>query len=220
MGIVTAAQAAVVAVHSGTLSTTDGGLVATSPWDEGSGSQVSWEITFDTDTQLYEYHYEINVNHKDISGVIIEACQDCTVYPVNDLQYDTVNALGVSEGVYRPGHHGASTPGLPGTIAGGKFKGDNSTTMSVTITTAIAPVWGNIYAKGGMHHGDPVYLYNADFGSPGGSPDGPVHPGADNGNSLPVVGCTVTPFTPVPEPSSTGLLFGGIFLLTLLRKRR
>lgn len=148
------ASAAVIA--SGTLSTTNGGIVT------DSGGKQTWSddtLTLDWSVSLegsaYTYRYTFSGAGNDfkpgLSHLIVETSS--TFRPDNILD-------GTTDGfedpkLYLVGGNGKSNPGLPGAIYGIKWNADESVT--ITLVTDRDPIWGNFYANGGSS----AFAYNS-----------------------------------------------------------
>ena len=132
------------------------GLTASGQW-RTDGFQVAWDISPNGD-RTWRYRYEFTkpagaALKKDVSYVIIQVS-------------DTLTAQDISGG-WVPGGYDAgspSTPGLPGTIWGVKIELDDHNSFSFDSTRA--PMWGDVYAKGGTSQSGTVWnaVYNSDFG--------------------------------------------------------
>lgn len=210
-------KASTFLVHTGSLSSTGGGIVGAGAWD--SDVEVTWDVQFDPSTQLWMYNYRIDVGEKDISHAIIEALEACLGDGgLDSNDFEIQHTSGDTEtGFYGPSSHGNSNPGIPATIGGVKFENSSSTTMDLGIITPTSPVWGDVYAKSGKHKGEWTYMYNQGFGGshPVFDPQGETPSGV-----IPVPGCGADLIpTPIPEPGSFLMLLGSLGMLHLVRRR-
>ena len=132
------------------------GLTASGQW-RTDGFQVAWDISPNGD-RTWRYRYEFTkpagaALKNDVSYVIIQVSETLTAQDIS--------------GGWVPGGYDAgspSTPGLPGTIWGVKVELDDHNSFSFDSTRA--PMWGDVYAKGGTSQSGTVWnaVYNSDFG--------------------------------------------------------
>jgi hypothetical protein len=132
------------------------GLTASGQW-RTDGFQVAWDISPNGD-RTWRYRYEFTkpagaALKKNVSYVIIQVSETLTAQDIS--------------GGWVPGGYDAgspSTPGLPGTIWGVKIELDDHNSFSFDSTRA--PMWGDVYAKGGTSQSGTVWnaVYNSDFG--------------------------------------------------------
>jgi hypothetical protein len=132
------------------------GLTASGQW-RTDGFQVAWDISPNGD-RTWRYRYEFTkpagaALKKDVSYVIIQVSETLTAQDISG---------GWVPGGYETGS--PSTPGLPGTIWGVKVELDDHNSFSFDSTRA--PMWGDVYAKGGTSQSGTVWnaVYNSDFG--------------------------------------------------------
>lgn len=174
------------------------GLEGTGDWADSF--EIAWEITFDANTSLYTYAYTLS-----------NAPSHFTLEVSENFGEAEFTFIGDTDGprTFSPGDDGNSNPNLPGDIFAVKFDEEQAT---YTFTTDRAPIWGDVYGKGGRGPGtapdDWNTVWNTGFGTdPGSAP-------FTNWIATPD---TVT--TQIPAPAAFG---GGLVLLGLatLRRRR
>jgi len=191
--------------YTGTLSYGDG-LYATQSWAKPATS-ISWTVTNeDPDAPAgfgWKYTYILSVPSKDISHFIVETSDGENPFTADDLfGVEGTDAYEVK--LFSPG---ASNPSMPGDLYGVKFDDLSDTDITVSFYSDRAPVWGDIYAKGGKDKGKNLLMYNTGF-----SAVDPVDPPSSGS----LAGHLLRPDS-VPEPSLLLLLtLGG---LGLLRRR-
>jgi hypothetical protein len=175
-------------------------LIASYSW---SSATLSWSVYDSGGLWYYEYTFTPGAE-PGLSHFIIEVSQNFT----DD------NNLGGNFGspdTYNATDQGSSNPGIPGNLWGIKQE-DNL--GSLTITSDRAPMWGDVYAKGGSDQ----YAYNVMFGYD-------PNPQFDYSTALSSLGANDWALVPdtttsVPEPA-TMLLFGtGIFCLGVFGRKR
>lgn len=124
----------------------------TSSRTEGVGSPDGLEVTdWDTVTiswviqpvgNLWSYKYTFSSDTPALSHFIIGLSSENTVI----REEGTNNTSPDGQGSYTSAN---GNPSLPGTLVGAKFQGSDNTTAVISFVTAVAPVWGSFYAKGG-----------------------------------------------------------------------
>lgn len=167
-----------------------------------TSATLAWEIT--QNGSLWHYKYTLTEDSdQSISHFILDLSDNCDansrcVTEVGwDLEFGTFTTSG--------------NPGFNGSITGVKF--DNLTGDSpwvLEFDSTRAPVWGDVYLKGGNGDSNGFALYNA-----GAIPT--THPSE---NIFDFVARPDTTTTLVPEPNSLLLIGGGLLALALLRRRR
>jgi hypothetical protein len=182
------------------------GLTANGDW-LSDGFKVAWNISPNGDGS-WRYHYDFTKPfdaslRKDVSYFIIQVSDTFTA---NDI------SGGLAPGWYDAGS--PSGPGIPGSIWGVKVELDDNNSFSFDSTRA--PMWGDVYAKGGTSQSGTVwnYVYNSDFGVPVSNPNDYDQTPVD-GQQRPLYKVLV-PDT-IPEPPTMIILGLGS---VLLRKRK
>lgn len=178
--------------YSPSLST--GGLGGYWPYSFG----ISWNISQDSDTNLWTYEYTLSATRKEVSHFIIEVSDGASQ---DDFSQLSANGVSLSFGNKLEGpdywgndSHGKSDSDYPSSthMYGIKFD-TGGLPVTYQLTTSRDPVWGNFYAKGGN-----VYAYNNALA-------------LDNFNSNEKIDFIVRPngIPIVPEPASVILFLTG-----------
>ncbi len=128
---------------------------------------LAWEITQDSGTKYWTYHYTFTVPAKEVSHVMIEVSPNFTEGNI----FDGTTA-GWSLDTYSEGTQGSSNPGLDPALYGLKWEAGDLTSETTfptpdtpiysyewIIVTDRAPMVGSFYAKDGKDSGDDVYAY-------------------------------------------------------------
>jgi hypothetical protein len=137
---------------------TDGGVYATKSWANG-GFNISWDISFDDDTDLWTYQYHVTVPRKEVSHWLLEVTQDS-----DSVLIDGSSSEAVAPTTYTSTSNGNSNPLLPNPIYGVKFDyGDLDEVY--TLVTDRAPVYGVFYAKDGKDGGQDVVAWSTALSS-------------------------------------------------------
>ena len=188
-------------------SANDEGIDATFQWDNG-GFVLSWNISYNAETQLWTYIYTLEVEQKGVSHFNLEVTEGLPEFHYYD------GTSGPIEGPTTYSSANPSNPLMPNPLFGVKFDyGD--TLSSYTIVTDRAPVYGVFYAKDGKDgKSNDVVAWNtalnfADYKTNEqlGRIDFIVRPDGDGSSTV------------VPEPSTVFLLGLGLFgILGLGRK--
>jgi hypothetical protein len=156
------------ASFTGTRSTTVGGVYTNpgSNWDGtgDNGFEISWNITYNSTTQLYTYTYNVsgvgssNLAQK-LSHLILEVTNPSELT-------DFIANPAIDDGP-KPFSSGGSNPDmLASGIYGIKWNATTAT-YTVTFSTEKDPVWGDFYAKDGKVGGSQIWniAYNTGFGT-------------------------------------------------------
>ena len=182
------------------------GLTANGEW-LSDGFKVAWDVGPNGDG-TWRYHYDFSKPldaslRKDVSYFIIQVSDNFTSQDISG---------GWVPGWYEAGD--PSTPGIPGPIWGVKVELDDHNSFSFDSTRA--PMWGDVYAKGGTSQQGTVWndAYNSDFGVLVSNPNDYDQTPVD-GLQRPLYKVLVPDTIPEP-PTMIVLGLGGL----LLRKRK
>jgi hypothetical protein len=169
-------------------------IYATGDWAADSDNFViSWDVDFDSDTNLFRYTYSVSAPNKELSHLLIEVSSNFTA---DDVEEGSSAYLGPEAF----GNEGGSSPGLPvTTLYSLKF----DTSDPFVIYTYRTPMFGSFYAVDGKGD-DPVYAYNTG-----------LDPGNANDFFIPVPDTAI----PIPEPGTLSLLASGLIGMGALRRR-
>jgi len=116
---------------------------------------ISWNISYDLDSLLWHYEYNLSATMKDISHFILEV-SDTAQY--DDVSNILINGnLAALEGPKLWTTAGNQT--LPNSFYGIKFDQGGSS-VSYSFDSTLEPVWGNFYAKSGVDKGNLINAYN------------------------------------------------------------
>ena len=200
-------------MYSGHLLSTQGELV--SDWRTPNGSpsptSLSWVVTYDDQSQLWEYAYTFTGNRPDISHGIIEVSTDFSGDPISqggNIGQGTSSFEAGDPTTYNAQNQGGSNPGIPGDLFGLKFNSQSSW----SIVTDKSPMWGDFYAKGASTG----YSYNSGFGMDTAAAIGNGNAGT-NDYAWALVPDTTTQATPVP--ATIWLLGAGIIGIVGVKRR-
>lgn len=177
-----------------------GGMVATASWSGGNADLV-WSVRESGNLFIYDYYWK--TTSKALSHIIFAVSETFTK---SNILAGTTS--GWELGWF--GNEGNSNPGIPESLYGMKF-GGNDTEEYYQIVTDRAPMWSDFYAKSGRDGNQWVYAYNASFGS---------DPIAYSKGTDPY-GYILVPDTvsSVPEPSTFALFGLGLTSLLFARKK-
>jgi len=225
--------------YTGSLTTSDNGLLGTGDWvdapqHEGFVTILSWVVqdgkwntsTGETDpagTEAWKYCYDFETTAQGgLSHIIIEVTPPDPASP-EEPYFTANNVLWASASwelkVYSPSDPGNSNPGLPGDIYGLKFAGNSATSDTICLLSDIGPTWRDAYAKDGNAGDSGVNaMWNAGF-----LVADPVDVPADGSVAYHILGPDSEPGggqPPIPEPSTLALVVLGAVGGMVNRRRR
>jgi hypothetical protein len=171
---------------------------------------IAWNIAFSQNTNLWTYSYTFAGVPQNISHVLLELSPNCLEQGAGCVQDPSLSTgkLGNTEYNATWGPQGNSNPGIDGySISGVKFGLTDIKNGTLTFLSNRAPVWGDIYFKGGQG-----YVFNA---------------GLKNHASEDVNLFVARPDTVIgrsgsetPEPSTMVMLGSGLALAAWIRRRK
>lgn len=153
-------------LYSDTLTFESGGIVATANWDH-PGTWLNWNI-LQVDPDLWHYEYVWHTDGSDLSHIVLELTEGAVAADFGNWQttYAGVES-GSPEFGWFSADQGASNPGMPSAVYGLKLDiASDTDVFGFSFDTWRAPVWGDVYAKGGRHAvgtdavGGFTYAYN------------------------------------------------------------
>ncbi len=156
-------------IYSGSLSTSDGGLVGNGGW---TAATLRWDISWSGEaTSPWQYSYTLTGPTgplaKEMSHMLLQVSDTFTLSALDSWGSWLTPSVGVVDAGYE-----SSNPDLPDGFYGqNAVKFDASDTASGYVANAVrfsswkAPVWGDVYAKDGIYgKGDDkewTWVYNA-----------------------------------------------------------
>jgi hypothetical protein len=195
------------------------GLEGTGAWANTTlPTAVSYRVSYDETSPgsfTWQYDYGLQVPVGAPSHLILELSRVNGAFPGTIISCTPVCDAPT-------GHTpGAGNPNMPSSLFGVKFDNlSGGTTQYFSLTTNIAPAWGDIYSKDGNAGGQGTNtLWNAGFDGTGviAFVDLPL-----TNNRYVLVPDTTgddPPVPPIPEPGSAALLGIGLLALRWLRAR-
>jgi hypothetical protein len=157
-------------VFTGSLTSANGGIVATPSWETVS---LGWTVT-QLVNQTWRYNYDLFVSQgatqqKNISHMLVEASlgfTECDILTTNWVSCTPkATDIEVQQWTDQQGN-----PSIPGPLYGIKFNtvtplpgSSTGTHWLVQFDTTRAPVWGDFYAKDGKTSGTDITAWNAGF---------------------------------------------------------
>jgi hypothetical protein len=214
---------AALSTYSGSLTSSDGGLVGTGGWVNTPGPSVTfaWTVTENADLS-WHYHYEFNSTglQGDLGHLVLETGAGLTAGDI----WNALPDLGAGDPQSYIAAHG--NPSLPEAVFGLKFQPFSGSLAIIDFDSSAAPGWGDFYAKGGAKSG---HLWNAGFTTSDTDPVATAQNGALDYHVLaPMLNGSITARDVGPEPLTSAapapgaLLLGslGAGLLSWLRARK
>ena len=155
------------ASYTGSLSVSDGSLIATGLWDNPL-TNIMWQVDDTTSPGLWHYEYRLVTVTKAISHWIIEASDGSPgpAFTLANLFNIITQPIGWIDDLEVKNHPGLVNPNpyMPSDMYGIKFDSAiNATTLTLAFDSDRIPVWGDFYAKCGATAGIINTVYNAGF---------------------------------------------------------
>ena len=203
--IILSAHAAATISYTGSLSSSDGGLLGVGAWVDPGVSEIVWEVTQNEDSSWhYEYVLTVPNTESEISHFILETSPTFT-------EDDISNESGAFDQIEIKNHLETSpgSPELPQDIYGIKFDDTFGHLLIIHFDSTRDPVWGDFYAKGGRNISQQVWDTGLTFVDP---VDAPSNGSINNHILVP---------DSVPEPASLLMLsIGTLVIRGKLRRKR
>jgi hypothetical protein len=144
MSFVLAGQSG-ASLYTGSLSSSDGGLMGVGGWVDHGVSEISWVVSQNEDMS-WHYNYVLSVGETEsaISHFILETSSTFT-------EDNIFNMDGSFGGIEIKTHLAMSSgsPDQPEDIYGIKFDETDGTTLTIDFDSQRDPIWGDFYAKAG-----------------------------------------------------------------------
>ena len=171
---------------------------------------LTWNVSYNSTDQMWNYMYTWSTPGKALSHIIIEVSPGAVTgdFIFAPGQLGTIDGIGT----YSSTSQGNSNPGMPGPMYGMKVNpNDNTTVFTFSFETWRPPVWGDFYAKDGTQGTDhiDVYAFNSGFldADPTSTSGDGRHIVVPDGGS-----------TPVPEPGTMLLLGLGLIGIGIIMR--
>jgi hypothetical protein len=205
------------ASFSGTLYSSDLGLIATGNWNTGAGTIFDWVVSQNPDNS-WHYHYRIEHPAGATSHFILEVSSNFTR---DDIFNATGNFGSIDIKTQLP-HQG--NPFMPEGLYGIRFEEMTGVVSTIDFDSWRVPVWGDFFAVNGAGGGDaagtlprpPVMSTARNAGFTANDWD-PVAPPQDDSIANHIL--VPDTITEVPEPSTLMLLGGALFGAYVLRRK-
>ncbi len=118
----------------------EGGLSGNWPYS----FNISWDISYDFTSMLWHYEYNLSVSKKDISHFILELSDTAQYADISNVRINGKHASIEGPKTWKK----AGNQQLSQSFYGMKFD-DGGSSVIYSFDTALDPVWGNFYVKGG-----------------------------------------------------------------------
>ena len=202
---------AVASAYTGSLLSTDYGLLGTGNWIVEGPTRLSWTVTQNTD---FSWHYAYNLVHPHgpASHFLVEVSDNFTI---NDLFNVTGDYTAYHLREYYTGE--GATADMPDDMYGIKFDGGPGGITDIAFDSFRVPVWKDFFARDGNANDGANRVWNAGFTQFDTDPTAAAADGSVDFHIL--APDSQTP--PVPEPSTLLLLGSGLLgSVAYFRRRR